>query len=200
MYCEPEVGRAVEEGQETLMYTGDCNERTIRSRTCSWQTRLGKCLEMELIMPQLEPPQAIHTPMSLHESNEMGRKHSWGLALLKPYAITGKSKHLIQGWAIVPQGKTLGLPALPRGHKWVQETRGDLHKGKELNLTAHERGTEQTGPCAPALGTDSDLQTNTWEAVASLNLLFLKLQGHYVVFLPNTAIAIKSPAWQEHLF
>lgn len=62
------------------------------------------------------------------------------------------------------------------GHKWVQKTRGDLHKGKELNLTAHERGTEPTGPCAPALCTH--FRTNAREAAASLNLLFLKHQGH----------------------
>ena len=194
MYCEPEVGRAAEEGQETLMHIGDCSEQTTRSRTCPWQTRLGKCLEMKLIMPQLEPPQAIHTPMSLHESNEMGRKHSWALVLLKPYAITGKSKHLIQGWAIIPQGKTLGLPALPR--------RSQTSTGNKRSLAQRE-GAKPHCPwvrkrtdSAPTLGTD--FRINTWETVVSLNLLFQKLQGHYVVFLPNT-IAIKSPAWEVHL-
>lgn len=32
-----------------------------------WESAWG----WELIMPQLELPQAIHTPMSLHESNKM---------------------------------------------------------------------------------------------------------------------------------
>lgn len=91
------------------------------------------------------------------------------------------------------KGKPWSFQPSQEGHKWVQETRGDLHKGNELNLAAHEWGPEQTGPCAPALGTD--FRTNTWEAAASLELLFLKLQDYYLIFLPNTATAIKTPVW-----
>lgn len=95
------------------------------------------------------------------------------------------------------KGKPWGFQPSQEGHKWVQETRGDSHRGKELNLAAHKWGTEQTGPRAPALGTD--FRTSVWAAVAPLNTLFLKIQGHYAVFLPNIAIATKPPAWQEHL-
>lgn len=78
MYCDLEVEWTVgKKARRSLLqgYSRDCKIWT-RSRTCSWRNRLGKWLEMKLIMPQLEPPQAIHTLMSLHESNELGRKHN----------------------------------------------------------------------------------------------------------------------------
>lgn len=58
-------------------------------------------------------PSNSHTHVSTWKQWD-GKEAQLGFGTAQVPWITGKSKHLIQGWAIVPQGKTLGLPALPR--------------------------------------------------------------------------------------
>lgn len=93
---------------------------------------------MGLIMPQLETPQAKHTPMSLHESNEMGRKHSLGLVCSNSIQLQARVNTLFKDEQSSLRGKPWSFQPSQEGHKWVQETNGGLHKGNELNLTAPE--------------------------------------------------------------
>lgn len=164
------------------MYLGGCNEWTTKSKskTCSRQARLGKCLEMwGLSCPNLKlPKQSTHPCLYMKEMR-------WGGSTVRAWCcsssiqLQARVNTLFKDEQSPLRGKPWSFQPSQEGHKWAQETNGGLHKRNELNLTAPEWGSEQTGPCAPALGTD--LGTNRCEAVASLNLLFLKLQDYYLI-------------------